>query len=305
MDKLSTFCNDWGMNINLDKTKTLVFSSGSRQKKVDISFQGNNIENVKTYNYLGVIFSHTGCFNEAKNSLYLKGLKAQFKLSKSFYPQSPNIKTSFHIFDHTIQPIITYGSEIWGPFSSQKLLSKKDYLFNMCDKLPQEKLHLKFCKYLLGVNSKATNLAVRGETGRYPILLQILTNMFKYLIHLKTSKNDLLKEAYELSKELSNKGVDSWVCFIKSLLSYLNIKVDIGSDYKHLHRKVLKVLISKFTLFWTEKINANTDSNHQQHNKLRTYCCFKQNFSLEKYLQFGSKNQRRTLCKFRISNHKL
>ena len=33
MDKLSTFCNDWGMNINLDKTKTLVFSSGSRQKK--------------------------------------------------------------------------------------------------------------------------------------------------------------------------------------------------------------------------------------------------------------------------------
>ena len=80
---------------------------------------------MKTYTYLGVIFSHTGCFNEAKNSLYLKGLKAQFKLLKSFYPQPPNIKTSFHIFDHTIQPIITYGSEIWGPFSSQKLLSKK------------------------------------------------------------------------------------------------------------------------------------------------------------------------------------
>ena len=82
----------------------------------------------------------------------------------------------------------------------------------MCDKLPQEKLHLKFCKYPLGVNSKATNLAVRGETGRYPILLQILTNMFKYLIDLKTSQNDLLKGAYELSKELSNKGVDSWYC---------------------------------------------------------------------------------------------
>ena len=26
---------------------------------------------------------------------------------------------------------------------------------------------------------------------------------------------------------------------------------------------------------------------------------------MEKYLQFGSRNQRRNLCKFRISNHKL
>ena len=32
---------------------------------------------------------------------------------------------------------------------------------------------------------------------------------------------------------------------------------------------------------------------------------FKQNFVMEKFLQSGSKNQRRNLCKFRISNHKL
>ena len=58
----------------------------------------------------------------------------------------------------------------------------------MCDKLSQEKLHLKFCKYILGVSSRATNLAVRGEIGPYPLLLQILANMFKYLMHVKFSK---------------------------------------------------------------------------------------------------------------------
>ena len=26
IEKLSTFCNDWGMNVNLDKTKTLMWS---------------------------------------------------------------------------------------------------------------------------------------------------------------------------------------------------------------------------------------------------------------------------------------
>ena len=115
--------------MNLDKTKSLVFSPGTRKKDIDITFQGNSIGNVKSYTYLGVTFNHTGCFNEAKHNLYLKGLKAQFKLTKSFYPQPPNVKTSFHIFDHTIQPILTYGSEIWGLFSSQKLLSNKDSFF--------------------------------------------------------------------------------------------------------------------------------------------------------------------------------
>ena len=83
----------------------------------------------------------------------------------------------------------------------------------MCDKLPQEKLHLKFCKYSLGVSSRATNLAVRGETGRYPLLLQILANMFKYLMHIKSSENDLLTEAVQLSENLSSSGTVSWVKF--------------------------------------------------------------------------------------------
>ena len=33
-------------------------------------------------------------------------------------------------------------------------------------------------------------------------------------------------------------------------------------------------------------------------------CPFKQTFNMEKYLQFGGRNQRISLCKFRISNHK-
>ena len=294
------------MNVNLDKTKSLVFSSSRRLKDVHITFQGKDIENVKSYTYLGVTYNHLGCFNEAKHNLYLKGLKGQFKLSKSFYPQPPNIKTSFHIFDHTIKPILTYGCEIWGTFSSSKLLSKQDnYLLNMYDKLPQEKLHLKFCKYILRVSSKATNLAVRGETGRYPLLIQIIANMFKYLTHIQKSKNNLLTEAYRLSVDLSNKGIDSWVNFIKSILSYLNIKADLNSNSKYLYRKVLNALITKFILNWKEKTQSTHGENKHTGNKLRTYSLFKQNFTMEKYLQFGSRNQRRNLCKFRISNHKL
>ncbi|MEW8547450.1 MAG: hypothetical protein AB2693_28420, partial [Candidatus Thiodiazotropha sp.] len=52
-------------------------------------------------------------------------------------------------------------------------------------------------------------------------------------------------------------------------------------------------------------VSSDTGESKCKGNKLRTYALFKQNFTLEKYLQYGSRNQRKTLCKFRISNHKL
>ena len=100
--------------------------------------------------------------------------------------------------------------------------------------LPQEKLRLKFCKYILGFNSRATNLAVRGETGRYPLLLQILANMFKYLMYIKSSKNDLLTETFQLSENLSSSGIDSWVNSIIRLMLILEVIL------KKIYLKVLK-----------------------------------------------------------------
>ena len=60
----------------------------------------------------------------------------------------------------------------------------------------------------------------------------------------------------------------------------------------------------KFNYIWKERIQSNHGENIQKGNELSTYALFKHNFNMEKYLQFGSRNQRRNICKFRISNHK-
>lgn len=78
-------------------------------------------------------------------------MKAYFKLQKDFLSHNPNIGTSIHVFDHTIKPILPYGSEIWGSFNTQTAKFKNgrqitlDHFFNnlMC-----EKLHIKFGKFL-------------------------------------------------------------------------------------------------------------------------------------------------------------
>jgi hypothetical protein len=53
---------------------------------------------------------------------------------KCFEGHKPKIKTLLHVFDHTVKPILTYGSEVWGTCDPQKYL-KLDLRFVMISKI--------------------------------------------------------------------------------------------------------------------------------------------------------------------------
>ena len=136
--KLSHYCDEWGLQINI--SKSIVFNNTGRTTSHKFYINNTPIENCRNYVYLGVTFSISGSFTEAKNNLYRKGLKALFKVKTCFQGHSPKIKTILHIFDHTIKPILLYGSEIWGSFPAQKLLTQGDnYFSKVCRDLIAEK----------------------------------------------------------------------------------------------------------------------------------------------------------------------
>ena len=47
-------------------------------------------------------------------------IKASFKLTKLTKTDEPSIKTSLHLFDHLLKPILLYGSETWRTFFLKK-----------------------------------------------------------------------------------------------------------------------------------------------------------------------------------------
>ena len=105
-----------------------------------------------------------------------------FKLKSDFLVHNPEVKTSIHVFDHTIKPILLYGCEIWGyfnPFTS-RFRNGNIPIDQIFSKLHCEKLHLKFCKFLLGVHKKSTNLAVQSELGRFPLHFDILKQILRF-----------------------------------------------------------------------------------------------------------------------------
>ena len=69
-------------------------------------------------------------------------------MRKSFSDISPNIKTCLHIFDHTLKPILLYGSEIWGAHTLPNY-NKEFKLETTMAKFPYEKLNIKFSKFIL------------------------------------------------------------------------------------------------------------------------------------------------------------
>ena len=94
-----------------------------------------------------------------------------------------------------------------------------------------EKCHLKQLRFSLGVNKKAPKLAVYGETGRFPLLVEAICNAVKYFLRLadfSVGENELLYHAFVENQGLKIKN--SWINNVKAVLK----KCDISLSSVHL-----------------------------------------------------------------------
>ena len=168
----------WQLSVNISKTKVVIFNKGGhRIFRFTFSLHDETIETAQSYTYLGIVFASSGSFKQACNALTDKAKKAFFKLHM-LNPHKNAILT-IKLFQMLIMPIVTYGSEVWGPFMGKKLAESSN-LKSVCYSLPCEIINMKLCKYILGVNKHATNDAVRGQLGRFPLLFQIMQRSFNF-----------------------------------------------------------------------------------------------------------------------------
>ena len=83
-----------------------------------------------------------------------------------------------NLFDSYVLSVLNYGCEIWGPLLLRRI-ETCDFK-TLCESLQVEKLNIKVCKYILGVNKYATNAAVTGELGGHPLAIKITKHAFNY-----------------------------------------------------------------------------------------------------------------------------
>merc|ERR1711867_148020 len=113
---------------------------------------------------------------------------------------------------------------------------------------------MKYCKYAIGTHNRSTNYAILGELGRYPLLIDIISQILKYLRHVQTneSKNSILQEALKESKQIAINGGISWFSSVTSITKILNISPENMSKMQIKHAK--DTLKSNSVHKWSESL---------------------------------------------------
>ena len=101
-------------------------------QNINFSYDGNAIEIVNEFTYLGLNFSRTGSSTNAKKVLINKVYKAMYEVIKKGKLYNMSIKSQYDRFDKIVKPILLYGCEIWG-FGNTDII---------------ERVHLTFCKLI-------------------------------------------------------------------------------------------------------------------------------------------------------------
>ncbi|CAB3986903.1 Hypothetical predicted protein [Paramuricea clavata] len=227
LDQLHEWCENWLLQINTKKTKIMIFQkrNSSQPTKIQFHIGDKKIDTTKEYNYLGLKISQNGKFKLAQQQLGEKALHALYKIRKNIDFRKLTPKLAMKIFDSIISPILLYNSEIWGAYE------KNDY--NKWENSEIERVHLRFCKLYLGVNRKATNVACRGELGKFPLLLTIKKNIINYFKHIyQLPENSIAKQSLNISKDLYTNHKESYYSKTVNLLkpyypNELNIELAI------------------------------------------------------------------------------
>ena len=112
---LSQFCEDWLLNVSAKKTKILIFQKKCRKstyEKQHFFINGNKIEIVNNYTYLGMNVSSNGHFRINKINLMEKTRRSIFATRRYLDFSKLSIHLANKIFDSLFLPILTHGSEV-------------------------------------------------------------------------------------------------------------------------------------------------------------------------------------------------
>lgn len=238
IDKLAEYCRAWGLVVNLNKSKTLVFRNGGRKSIMDTwAFDGNVIETVNEYRYLGVLFTYNLSFNKHLDEKLVTS-KSAINQTWAKFVRNKNILSSnkYRMFEAVARSMMCYGGQVWG---------FKEY--EQCEKLQRFFLKKMFC-----LPNNTPNYMLSLETGLDNLFAHTLKLHFDYIRKVmclpdtrltKITAREIIKNEVYWAKE--------WKSIVSTIDDGFQFSWDI-EKWKKSHSDILEKIMQKR---WT----TNTD----------------------------------------------
>ena len=137
LTSLHSYCTEWKLKVNCDKTKIVVFSRGQVQtSSYNFQLGGDSIEVVSEYKYLGIFFNYNGRLRKGELALKEQATKALYSIIGTSRKYDLPVDIQIELFNMMVVPVLIYGCEVWGDNIIREV----------------ELLHMKFLKHVLYVH---------------------------------------------------------------------------------------------------------------------------------------------------------
>lgn len=254
-------------------------------------FDGEPVEIVWSYKYLGVIFNYNNAFKVALKDRCKLANRAMFSMLRKCRKAHLPLDIQLELFHKCVLPVLLYGCEVWG-FEDVTVLLR---------------FQLRFLKMILGVKKSTPSCMIFGETGCYPLDLDIKVRILTFWYNLTFGAASVYSaKISRLVLMLSSRQNEvtefkfKWLDYVKSVLNDLGLTflwfnpIYSVNQFKSVVKQRLR---DQYLQTWNSDLAGNS------------ICCnyrlFKQDFCFEKYLVTLPYRLRQAVLKFRLSNHKL
>jgi len=227
INSLHTYCQNWGLKVNLSKSKIVVFRKSPRiSSNLKWFYDGSEVQIVNEFKYLGVTLAYNLSFNKHLNER-LKASKMAIIANWSHYIHNPKISVSnkMKIFISAAQTIMLYAAPVWG--------------FKECDQ--PDKLFRFFIKTILKLPNNTPNYAIYLETRQHSQFTKALEFHFNYIIKVLNMSSDRLPKI--LALETISKNI-FWYKEWKQIFLQLGISEPASMDTRVLRITLDHALIA-------------------------------------------------------------
>ncbi len=189
--------------MNVKKTKVMVFNSTDPCQ--EFVFEGDAIEHVQTFKYLGILLETTPNLDSAVEHLATTGRHSLFALNRHCVKlRIMDVKLHCDLFNTLVRSIASYAYEVW--MDSKKIEAIKV-------------MYRGFLKSLLGVH-KTTNMSIMlAEFGKLPFEHFAWEQMLLYYNRVSmVIKDRILGKAWEAQLAMLVVRKKCWAGFVKKWL---------------------------------------------------------------------------------------
>ena len=309
MDKLAHYCDIWGLEVNISKTKAMRIRKPGKKLNplgtLTLTFKGDAVEWVTSFNYLGVEVTDRGNLQTVTAPMKAKANRAQFKLSKLVRSLSFNTKIWLH--RAMVDPILLHGAEVWIAQNRASLVRKHGIYRTSGDQgvkpIPGEKTKRLFVRTQMGAPRFAPIVGIRGDSGEFPLYLEGLARALKYKNKLNNEEDEsLLGLARRTQEDMAEHREECWLSTLTAAKQEIT-RTNLGKTVTD-KAEIVEILKSDYKRHWQKTLRANVEYG-KKNSRIKWYRKFKKCIKREKYLNGARSEIQLTMARLRLGGHHL